>query len=70
VWQFSVHVLLSLIKLHPDKPLGNKLLNMWRREPVRTETAGAHGQMLPKSILPLIFSVADQTTVGAEAEAL
>jgi len=43
---------------------------MWRREPVRTETAGAHGQMLPKSILPLIFSAVDQTTFGAEAEAL
>jgi len=43
---------------------------MWRRKPVRTETAGAHGQMLPKSKLPLIFTAADQNTVGAEAEAL
>jgi len=34
------------------------------------ETAGAQGHMLPQKRVPLVFTAAERTVVGAEAEAL
>src|SRR6185369_1291269 len=41
-----------------------------RREPYRTETAGAHGQMWPKSTETHISIAGEQAAIAAEAEAL
>ncbi len=45
-------------------------LNPCRREPYRTETAGALGPVMNKGNILAIFSACDQVTESARAEAL